>query len=390
MKNEKFPFIALLALTTAAFSAILAELLPAGVILDMAKDLGEPPSSIGNLVSYYALGTVMTAIPGALWTAGIARKPLLLMVVSGFFLSNLITAYSQNYVLTAGIRILAGGFGGLLWPLMAGYATRMVNKKDIGRAIALVMGGSTVALSVGLPFCAFLGKLIGWRFTFGALAGLMVLIFIWIILSVPKLKNDPASIRPSFNILKIPGVGLVTAATFLTSLAIYVSYTYLYPIQLYNGIPGGAGLALLLFGGGAVIGIFMTGRLIDRYLRITLLSSLCLSAISLLAISVFGQTYPVFFVAVVCWGVSFGGLPSLFQTATINAIKKSPELGSSLTVTVYNIGVFSGAFTGGLILDFAGPEPVTWASFVLLFLVLILVFIGHRFAFPNRKAALNK
>lgn len=84
---------------------------------------------IGKLVSYYAVGTVITAIPGTVMTTNIARKPLLIIVIAGFLITNVMTAFSQNYVLTALVRIVAGGFEGVLWPLMAGYATRMVDEK---------------------------------------------------------------------------------------------------------------------------------------------------------------------------------------------------------------------------------------------------------------------
>ncbi|KIO75082.1 hypothetical protein TH53_22830 [Pedobacter lusitanus] len=85
MSKEKFPFFALLAFTMVAFSAIITELLPAGVLLGMAHDLQVRESSIGRLVSYYALGTVLTAFPATALTSGFSRKPLLMTVIFCFF-----------------------------------------------------------------------------------------------------------------------------------------------------------------------------------------------------------------------------------------------------------------------------------------------------------------
>lgn len=384
MSGEKFPFFSLLAFTTVAFSAIITELLPAGVLSGMANDLQVHESSIGRLVSYYALGTVLTAFPATALTNGFSRKPLLMTVISGFFLSNVITAFSQNYWLTVVMRILAGGFGGILWPLMAGYAARLVNEKNTGKAISMVMAGSTIALSVGLPAGAFSGQIIGWRGTFAALSALIFLLIVWIAWKIPGLKADEKKMSIPVKIFRTPGVFLVMTTTFTASLAIYVTYTYLSPIMITNGIKDNAGLALGLFGIGAVLGILVTARFIDTHMRSALLSSILLGVSALFIISLAGHFYFVFYTGIVLWGISFGGLPSLLQTATISAIKGLPEIGSSITVTVYNIGVFSGAFIGGLILDYTGPGAIPWTSFLLMVIVVSLVVMGRKFAFPGR------
>jgi len=384
MPKERLPWVALLAFTTLAFSAIITELLPAGVLFEMAKDLHVPASRIGQLVSYFAIGTVLTAMPAAALTRNMSRKPLLLFVTFGFVISNGITALSHDYLLTVTVRITAGGFSGLLWPLLAGYTSKLVSKKNTGKAIAVVMAGSTLALSIGLPVGSFFGQLLGWRATFGALSVLSILLIAWIAWKVPDRagdgKNEGASLS---ELLKMPGVALVLSTTFMASLSVYVSYTYLSPILISKGITESVSYALLLFGIGAVVGIFITGKLIDGYLRMTLLAAVVLQGISMFVIGMAGHIPQVLYISTILWGISFGGLPSLLQTATINAAKGSPEVGSSMTVTVYNIGVFSGSFMGGLILDFASAGTLTWTSQALIIIVIFSVIIGRKSAFPT-------
>lgn len=383
MRKEQLPLVALLALTTAAFTAIITELLPAGVLIDMAKELNVPASNIGQLVSYYAIGTVLTAIPAAALTAGIARKPLLLAVIFGFFISNVITAISDNYLLTVIVRIAAGGFGGLLWPLIAGYASRLAGVDNKGKAIAIVMAGSTLALSIGLPTGAFLGQFLGWRATFGLLSALMLMLFGWISWKVPDLSGEEKnSSQPIASVLSMPGVGLVLGTTFIASLAIYISYTYLSAIILSKGIEENPGFALLLFGIGAVFGIILTGKFIDAHMRMSLLISMFTGATALLIIGFAGNFSAVFYGGIFIWGLSFGGLPSLLQTASISSARGAPEIGSSMSVTVYNIGIFSGAFAGGIIMDFYNANALSWTSFALMIIVILLVVAGHKFAFP--------
>ncbi|KIO75081.1 hypothetical protein TH53_22825 [Pedobacter lusitanus] len=249
----------------------------------------------------------------------------------------------------------------------------------------MVMAGSTIALSVGLPIGAFLGQIIGWRGTFATLSALIFILIVWIAWKIPGLNADEKKMSIPVNLFKIPGVFLVMITTFTASLATYVAYTYLSPIMVTNGIKDNTGFALGLFGIGAVLGILLTARFIDTHMRSALLLSMLLGASALFIVSLAGHFYFVFYTCIVFWGISFGGLPSLLQTATINATKGLPEIGSSITVTVYNIGVFSGAFIGGLILDYTGPCAISWTSFLLMAIVISLVVMGRRFAFPGRK-----
>ena len=62
---------------------------------------------------------------------------------------NTLTALSSSYALILAARFLAGVSGGLLWSLVAGYAARMVVPSLRGRAIAVAMVGSPLALSLG-------------------------------------------------------------------------------------------------------------------------------------------------------------------------------------------------------------------------------------------------
>ena len=58
-------------------------------------------------------------------------------------------------------RFIAGVSAGLLWALLAGYAARMAPDHMKGRAIAIAMVGTPLALSLGVLAGAFLGAIIG-------------------------------------------------------------------------------------------------------------------------------------------------------------------------------------------------------------------------------------
>lgn len=183
--GERLPLAALLALAMAAFITILTEALPAGLLPQMAQGLAVSEALVGQLVTIYAVGSLVAAIPLTAVTQGWRRRPLLLLAISGFAVVNSVTALSGSYTVILVARFFAGVFAGLLWALVAGYAARMVSEQLKGRAIAIAMVGTPIALSLGIPAGTFLGAAFGWRVTFGLISALTVILVFWVIAKVP-------------------------------------------------------------------------------------------------------------------------------------------------------------------------------------------------------------
>lgn len=146
--DERLPLGALLALATAGFITVLTEAMPAGLLPQMSTGLDVSQALIGQLVTLYAIGSMLAAIPLTIATRGWRRRPLLLAAIGGFAIANSITALSELYWLTLIARLIAGVFAGLLWALLAGYASRMVAPHLQGRAITVAMLGAPLALSL--------------------------------------------------------------------------------------------------------------------------------------------------------------------------------------------------------------------------------------------------
>lgn len=68
------PLASLLAFAMTGFIAILTETLPAGLLPEIGKGLGVSQVMAGQLVSIYALGSLLAAIPLTVLTSGWRRK----------------------------------------------------------------------------------------------------------------------------------------------------------------------------------------------------------------------------------------------------------------------------------------------------------------------------
>ena len=369
--SDRLPLGGLLALACAGFITILTEAMPAGLLPQMGEGLRVSPALVGQLVTLYALGSLLAAIPLTLLTRGWRRRPLLLLAIGGFALVNSVTAVSSHYGITLIARFFAGVFAGLLWALLAGYASRMVAPHLQGRAIAVAMLGAPLALSLGVPAGTFLGSVVGWRLSFAIMTGLTLVLLMWARWQLPDFAGQPTEKRLGLRqVLSLPGIRPVLWVTFTYVLAHNILYTYIAPLLVPAGIAADIDKVLLVFGLAALVSIWLVGLLIDRWLRLLVLISCALFGLIALALAVWLSTPWVIYIAVAVWGLAFGGLPALLQTALAKAAGDSADAAQSMLVTVWNLGIAGGGLVGGLLLQSWGVIAFPWAVVVLMLLAL--------------------
>ncbi|UUE57036.1 MFS transporter [Pectobacterium aroidearum] len=381
--HDRLPLASLLALATAAFITILTEALPAGLLPQMAQGLAVSEAWVGQTVTIYAVGSLVAAIPLTAATQGVRRRLLLLSAIAGFVVANTITAFSGSYVLTMAARFLAGVSAGLLWALLAGYAARMVPEHQKGRAIAIAMVGTPLALSLGVPAGTFLGNLLGWRMCFGMMSGLALILMLWVRIQVPDFAGQSADKRLSLGqVFTVAGVRSVLCVVLAFVLAHNILYTYIASFLVAVGMVAQTGLVLLVFGVASLLGIWMIGVLIDRYLRALALACSALFCVSVLALGVAGEIHAVVYAAVCVWGLAFGGAATLFQTAIVRTAGEGADVAQSMLVTVWNMAIAGGGIIGGVLLEHFGVVAFSPVLLVLLLIALVVVWSARQHGFP--------
>ncbi|MDX0023464.1 MFS transporter [Sinorhizobium meliloti] len=384
----RFPLSGLLALATAGFITILTEALPAGLLPQIGANLSVSEALAGQLVTIYAVGSLLAAIPLTAATQGVRRRPLLLIAIIGFAVANTVTAISADYILTMLARFIAGVSAGLLWALLAGYAGRMVPDHMKGRAIAVAMIGTPLALSLGIPAGTFIGSVIGWRACFGLMSVLALILIAWVMAKVPDFPGQAVGERHSLaRVFAIPGVRPVLFVTLSFVLAHNILYTYIAPFLATANMVEQTDLVLLVFGINALGGIGIVGALIDRRLRELTLLSTILFGLSALAVGIWNEAPAVIYMAVGVWGLAFGGAATLFQTAIANAAGEAADVAQSMLVTAWNIAIAGGGIIGGLLLEKVGAHVFAPALLCLLGPTLIVAWAARRKGFPKPKAA---
>ncbi len=384
--QDRLPLPALLALAMAAFITILTEALPAGLLPLMAQSLTVSEALVGQLVTIYAIGSLLAAIPLTAVTQSWRRRPLLLIAISGFAVVNAVTAVSDSYTITLVARFFAGVFAGLLWALVAGYAARMVPEHLKGRAIAIAMAGTPIALSLGIPAGTFLGAAWGWRVTFGLMSILTVILVVWVTAKVPdfpgQARGKGFALRTVFT---LPGIRPILFVTLVYVLAHNILYTYIAPFLVPVGIADRIDLVLLVFGVAALLGIWIVGVLIDRRLRELVLISTTLFALAALALGLVGNVPAAVYASVAVWGLAFGGSATLFQTALAKTAGEATDVAQSMMVTVWNIAIAGGGIVGGILLETFSVSAFPWSVLVLLVAALAVTGVARSHGFPSSR-----
>ena len=387
--RETLPLGALLALAMTGFICIVTETLPAGLLPEIGSGLGVSPSFAGQMVTVYALGSLLAAIPLTIATQSWRRRTVLLLTIVGFLLFNSITALSSDYWLTLLARFFAGVSAGLAWSLIAGYARRMVVPQLQGRALAVAMVGTPIALSLGVPLGTWLGGFMGWRMAFGLMSGMTVVLIAWVLIKVPDYPGQSSSQRMALReVFSTPGVRPVLAVVFTWMLAHNILYTYVAPFVAKAGLANDVDLVLLAFGVAALVGIWVTGRLVDGYLRTTVLASLATFVAVAVFLGTFSGSAMAIYTGVFIWGLTFGGAATLLQTALADSAGEGADVALSMNVVVWNSAIAGGGLLGGVLLGQWGVSTFPW-----VLLVLLLVSLGiasqareHGFAQGDRQS----
>jgi predicted MFS family arabinose efflux permease len=256
----------ILVLATATFAIGTDAFVINGLLPAIARDLDVSRATAGQLVTAFALAyAVLSPVLSAL-TARAARNRVVLAGLAVFVLSNVLTALAPTYGVALASRVLAGAAAALVTPNAIAVAVSLVDERRRGRALALVMGGMSVAGAVGVPIGTWIGGT-DWRLTLWLVAVVGAAAWVGVLVGVPTVVLPlPTRLRDRLAPLADRRVVAAVLTTVLTFAALYTTFTYV--ATVFEPVTGGdAGtLALLLWVSGlaGIVGNTLGGHLTDR------------------------------------------------------------------------------------------------------------------------------
>jgi predicted MFS family arabinose efflux permease len=383
MVQQRFPLLPLLVISGAIFASVSSEFLPTGLLPDIAHELSVSVSQAGLLVTVFALTVVISTAPLTALTHRFSRKGLMVAMLGVIVVANVLCALAPSYAFLAVVRVLGGLAHGVFWSVTGPYAARLVERRQLSRAVAVAQSGGTAAFVLGVPLGTALGHAVGWRLAFAAMAVVVALLLILVMVALPPVSHlVPLSTGeiavPARRDRTLPALIIVAVTILLINLGYNTFFTYIVPWSTGVGtVPAGDVGALLSASGVAgAVGLVIAGVFGDRYPRGALLALCSSMGAALLALALLAPGSPWrVVVGLVVAGLAFGGIPSLLHSRMLHSVSARLRDTASAWVTIsFNTAIGFGALLGGVLLDRIGIQVLPCAAALLL--VAAVVFIA--------------
>ena len=352
----------------------------AGILPPIAHDISVPVATTGLLVAVFALTYALGAPTLATLTGSIARRRLLIGSLGAFVGANVLAALALNFGILVLARILAASGAALYTPTASAVAAALAPAEKRGRALALVLGGITLASVLGVPIGTLVGTLFGWRMTFVLVAVLGALAACGILLFFPVVGTPlPIRLRARLALFQQPRIVVALGLTVLSLLGLFTVYPYL--ALLFQRIThvGGPGISalFLVFGVASVVGNVLGGYGADRWGSVrTIVVSLAIAGIALVVLPLAASSSLGAAVALIILGSAVWMFTAPQQQRLLALAPESPAVILSLNASASYLGMGSGAAIGGLVLHVASVSALGWVGGVCELLALVVLLLS--------------
>ena len=375
----KKAWLSVIAVALAIFAVVSAEMLPIGLLTPIAHSLDQSVGHASLIISLPSLVAAITAPCVVLIFNRINRRKLFLLFMLLLLGSNLMAAMVTHLYWLLFARVLFGISMGGIWALAGSLAVRLAPPGHAGLATSIVFSGIAAASVLGVPLGVYLGDLFGWRLAFicvAALVGVVLALLYW---SLPSLAvNETNTLSSSLQLLKQRNVLIGLALTLLIVTGHFAAYTFIRPLlqslaQFSDQYIGGLLLVYGLFG---ILGNFIAGYTIQKYLPQSLFCIAILLAISMALFVLFGHSQGMSIFLLLLWGVSYGGVSVAVMTWMFRAAPTQIETATAFNISIFNLSIGLGAYIGGVLYDSNGILSNLILACVLTAAAAMLIVFG--------------
>ncbi|MFI1954726.1 Cmx/CmrA family chloramphenicol efflux MFS transporter [Streptomyces xinghaiensis] len=375
--------LAVYVLGLSVFALGTSEFMLTGLLPPIAEDMDVSIPRAGLLISAFAFGMVVGAPLLAMATLRLPRRATLIALITVFGLGQVAGALAPSYGWLFASRVVSALACAGFWALGAAVAVATVPVTVRARAMAVMLGGLSIANVLGVPAGAFLGEHFGWRSAFWAVGAASAVALAGIVALIPRIPR-PAELprlRKELRVYRDGQVWLAVVTTALVGGGVFCFFSYLAPLLTdVAGLDDGwVPTVLMLFGFGALLGTALGGRFADAHLFGVLLSGAVASLVLLVAVAL---TASVPFAVVT---LSFLlGISAFYTAPALNArmfdvAGAAPTLAGATVTAAFNLGNTGGPWLGGAVIDAGfGFTSTAWAGAALTLLAIPAIVLSAR------------
>lgn len=380
-QSEGIPLV-IYVFALSAFALGFTEFVTIGLVSDIAADLAVGVDQVGVAVAAYALGATIGAPILTALAASWSRKHLLLAAMIVFTVGNFLVGLSGDLTSLLAARFGSGLGHGVFLAVASSAATRLVAPERAGSAVAVVFGGLTLALALGVPIGTFLGGVWTWQTIFMGVAICGAIGAVGLALLMPNARDGGEAKDALHNLLALIDRRLLGAA-FVTVLAYtgsFCLFSYISPLLIdVTGMDAAwVSTMMLVYGVAAAIGNVVGGRMTDRLGsdKAVMIVLIGLAAV-LAAIWPAVQSVAAMAVLIAALGaLTYAAVPAMQARVIGIAERHAPKAlaaAAGLNIAGFNSGIALGALLGGWVVSNYGLTSIAIVGSVVALLGLGLL-----------------
>ena len=379
-----------LCISFSAFIFVTSEMLPVGLLPEIAESLQQKESTTGLLMTVYAWVVAAIGLPLTILTSKVNRKQLISGLLIVFLISNFLSALSEQFITLLSSRLMTAAAHAIFWSVTPPLAARLAPQGKKTKAIAIIVTATSLATILGIPLGTLLGQYFGWRLSFGLISLVALLTFI---ITLRVMPSTPSANAGSFKNLSdiIHNVLLlkIYVLTLITVMGHFTLFTYFSPFMIQTGgypsamIP----ILLLLVGASGILGSAIGGKFADKNQHSVFWIPLLMLTVLLVFLPFIAKNAAVGNgLFCIIWGAAMTFVTMAYQLKVLNIASEYTDVALSIYSGIFNLGIGTGALIGSRILLLYGVEKNAYAAAALMLFALVFVF----FALGNRKEKQSK
>ena len=370
--KNKHNHLLMFILTLGVFGILNTEMGVVGIIPIIAETFGVTVPDAGWTVSLFALIIAFSAPVVPLLFSRVNRKTVMVLALSVFVISNLVSVFTTNFTVLLITRAIPAFFHPLYVSIAFSTAASSVSREDAPKAVSKIFAGVSAGMVLGVPSeFSFSAAMV----FFTVVNAFVLLATIFLIPSMPV--KERLSYGTQLSVLKKTVLWNSFLAALLMNAAMFGFYSYLsdYLITVTDVSFKVISLLLFVYGMANIVGNIAAGKLLAQRPFATLKYVPAIMAILYLVLYGLGKLTVPTSIVILILGIFAGIANNGNQFMVSTSATEAPDFANGLFLTAANLGTTLGTAICGMFITVWGTQssPLGAVAFLLVGVASIII-----------------
>ena len=377
--KNKHNHLLMFILTLGVFGILNTEMGVVGIIPIIAETFGVTVPDAGWTVSLFALIIAFSAPVVPLLFSRVNRKTVMVLALSVFVISNLVSVFTTNFTVLLITRAIPAFFHPLYVSIAFSTAASSVSREDAPKAVSKIFAGVSAGMVLGVPVTSYIAS----EFSFSAAMVFFTVVNAFVLLAtIFLIPSMPVKERLSYGtqlsvLKKNAELWNSFLAALLMNAAMFGFYSYLsdYLITVTDVSFKVISLLLFVYGMANIVGNIAAGKLLAQRPFATLKYVPAIMAILYLVLYGLGKLTVPTSIVILILGIFAGIANNGNQFMVSTSATEAPDFANGLFLTAANLGTTLGTAICGMFITVWGTQssPLGAVAFLLVGVASIII-----------------